>query len=58
MTKFSFKDEIKIDQIRALDQNSNKPFLSYKFSKIFEDLITMPLFTKITHIYFEIKWAF
>ena len=42
MIQFSIKDEIKIEQISALDQNYNMQFLSYKFSKIFEDLITMP----------------
>ena len=39
----------------ASDQNSNKLFLRNAFSQIFEDLFTMTLFTKITHIYDQTK---
>ena len=31
------------------------PFLRNEFLKIFEDLFTMTLFTKITHIYDQTK---
>ena len=33
------------------DQNSNIPFLRNEFSRISEDVFTMTLFTKISHIF-------
>ena len=39
----------------ASDQNSNMPFLRNEFSKIFEDLFTMTLFSKMTQIYDQTK---
>ena len=39
----------------ASDQNSNMPFLRNEISKIFEDLLTMSYFTKMTLIYGRTK---
>ena len=47
----SFEEYIKIETMRASDQNSSMPFLRNELLKIFEDLFTMTLFTKMTHIY-------
>ena len=35
----------------APGQNSNRPFLRNKFSKVFEDFLTITLFTEMTYIY-------
>ena len=39
----------------ASDQKSNMPVLRNEFSKIFVDLFTKTLFTKMTHIYDQTK---
>ena len=54
-TKLSSEEYIKIDTMSASDQISNMPFLRNEFSKIFQDLFTMTLFTKMTHIYDQTK---
>ena len=35
------------ERISALDQNSNRPFLKNEFSKIFEDIFKVTLFTEM-----------
>ena len=39
----------------AFDQNSNMPFLRNEFSKIFEELFTITLFSKMKIIYDQTK---
>ena len=44
-----------METMSASDQNSTMPFLRNEFSKIFEEIFTMTLFTKMTHIYDQTK---
>ena len=37
------------------NKNSYMPFLRNEFSKVFEDLFTIALFRKMTHIYDQMK---
>ena len=46
----SFQEYLRIEKISALDQSSNMPFLRNEFSKIFQDLFTMALFTVMRRI--------
>ena len=48
----SFEEKVKIETIRASNRNSNMPFLSSEFSKIFEDLFTMNRFIKVKFVKF------
>ena len=45
----------KKETMSASDQNSKMPFLRNEFSKIFEDLFTVTLFTKMIHFYDQTK---
>ena len=44
-----------IGTISTSDQNSSMPFLRNEFSKIFEDLFTVTLFTEITRMFDRTK---
>ena len=55
MNLLSFEEYIKMETMGASDQNANIPFLRNEFLKVFEDLFTMTLFTKMTHIYGQTK---
>ena len=46
---FLLEEYFKIETISAFYQNSNMPFLRNEFSKIFEELSTMMLFSEITY---------
>ena len=50
---------VKIETMSTSDQYSNIPFLGNEFSKMFEDLFTIRLFTMMNHIYNLTKnWEF
>ena len=51
MNILSFEELVKLETISASDQNFDMSFLRNEFSKIFEDLFVMTLFTEMTNIY-------